>query len=347
MIEKGKCPICGKDNGCAFNTGADPKSCWCMTTSVPKTLVKHVPDEFRNISCVCRNCIKNYEKKICVVGSLNIDYILNVKEFPLSGETIKATSLKTFFGGKGGNQATACSLLGLQTSMLGSIGKDVHGDDYLKSLKKKGINTKLIHRDSTTSGQAFILVDEQSENKIVTVGGANYALTQKWIDDHIEELLDHDVFLFSLDSSQDVLLYLMKLLDKHKKIMILDPAPFANFDHKMLDYVDYITPNETEYEHIKDSLNPSINVVLKRGSKGSSFIHNKMRINIPPYHVDAIDSVGAGDTFNAALCFGLMFNYTIEETLMIANIAGAMATKAEGAQNGMPKLETLLREKYT
>jgi len=345
MIEKGKCPICGRNNGCAFNTGADPKTCWCMTTPVPKGLLSHIPDEMRNISCVCKSCIESYARKVCVVGSLNIDKILTVENFPLKGETIKAQKLEEHFGGKGGNQATALRKLGVSTSMFGCVGSDPLGDKYINNLKTLGVDTSLIKRASGISGQAYILVDQLGENQIVTLGGANYSLDEAWIEYNIEALLDHDIFLFSLEIPQTVSLKLMRLLHKHNKIIILDPAPFSNFHDEMLDYVDYITPNETEYNHLKDILKPSHNVVMKKGAKGSSYIHNNITINVPPYPVSTIDTVGAGDTFNAAFTFALVFKFTTEESLMIANTAGAFATTKKGAQGGMPDLKTLLKSK--
>lgn len=346
MIEKGKCPICGNMNQCAITLGEEPSTCWCMTTPVPKGLLHHIPNEYRNISCVCKNCVKNYEKKICVVGSLNMDIVLNVEHFPNEGETIKAKSLTHHFGGKGGNQAIASSQLGLSTSLIGCVGSDEHGKKYLDHLKQHDIQIELIQLSEEKSGQAFIEVNDGGENKIITVGGANYSLNKSWIDKNSELILEHDVFLFSLEIPQEVVLYLMKFLHKHHKLIILDPAPFSNFHLEMLDYIDYITPNETEYEHIKTHLMPAHHVILKKGHKGSSYLHNNMRIHIPPYHVEPIDTVGAGDTFNAAFCFGLMFNYTIEESLMLANIAGGLSTTKKGAQTGMPTLKELLRIKF-
>lgn len=346
MIEKGKCPICGKLNSCAVTLGENPATCWCMNTPIPKGLLNQIPNEYRNISCVCKSCVKNYEKKICVVGSLNVDQILSVKNFVQVGETIKAKELQVHFGGKGGNQAIACSKLGLTTSMLGCIGEDEHGKRYLEHLGHHNIQTHLIKRARGTSGQAFIEVDEKGDNRITTIGGANYQMTEKWIDEHLEDILEHDVFLFSLEMPKSVAIYLMKLLQAHHKLLILDPAPFANFDVEMLNYIDYITPNQTEYDRIKDHLDSTHHVILKKGAKGSTYIHKNIKIHIPPYVVQAIDTVGAGDTFNAGLCFGLMFNYTIEESLMIGNIAGGLATTKKGAQSGMPTLKQLLKIKY-
>lgn len=347
MIEKGKCPICGKNNGCAMVAGTDPYACWCMTTSVPKGLLNQIPEEFKKKSCVCKACTINYSKKVCVVGSLNVDLVLSVDEFPKKGETIKAKELKTFFGGKGGNQSIAAAKLGLKVSMLGSVGNDSHGDNYIQHLKKHSIDVSLVKRSQGDTGQAYIEVDKTGENKIITVGGANYQLSKEWIDANADKILDHDMFLISLEIPREVSLYLIKLLSKNHKKIILDPAPFSNFDNEMLEFVDYITPNETEYELIKDSLDISHKVILKKGKNGSSFLHNNLIVNEPPHTVESVDSVGAGDTFNAAVCFGVLFNFTIEEILYHSNIAGALATTKPGAQCGMPTLEELLKLKHT
>ncbi|MBI9012741.1 MAG: cysteine-rich CWC family protein [Clostridiales bacterium] len=345
MIEKGKCPICGKNNGCAMVAGTDPYACWCMTTLVPKDLLNHIPEEYRNKSCICKECTTNYNKKVCVVGSLNMDLVLSLNEFPQNGETVKANKLETFFGGKGGNQAIAAAKLGLKVSMLGSVGNDSHGNKYIEHLINSNIDVSLVKRSEGDSGQAFIQVDKTGENKIITIGGANYQLTKEWIDNNVDVILDHDFFLMSLEIPKNVSLHLLKLLSKHEKTIILDPAPYSNFSKEMLDYADYITPNETEYELIKGSIDKSDNVILKNGCKGSSFIHDNKIVNVPAYRVDSVDSVGAGDTFNAAVCFGLLFKFDIEETLYHSNIAGALATTKPGAQGGMPTLEELIKLK--
>lgn len=347
MIEKGKCPICGKNNGCAVVAGTDPYKCWCMTNTVPKQLLTHIPKQLRNQSCICHDCIRNYNKKVCVIGSLNVDSILKLDNFPKAGETVRANDLEIFFGGKGGNQAIAASKLGLKVSMIASIGNDHHGDDYITHLKSHGINTELIKRNDSFTGQAFIELDHKGENKIITIGGANYQLNKAWVDTNLEKILDHDLFLISLEIPKEVSLYIMEILSEHNKSIVLDPAPYKNFDSKMLDLVEYVTPNETEYDQIKKSLKCHHKVIFKKGSQGASYLFEDKQLQSPVYKVNTVDTVGAGDTFNAAIAFGLIFNYSIEDILSHANIAGGVATTKFGAQTGMPTLECLLNIKHT
>jgi hypothetical protein len=62
MTTKGKCPLCGEDNGCYAVLGKDPHKCWCMTASVPKQLLTQIPDEDRNKSCVCKACVDKFKE---------------------------------------------------------------------------------------------------------------------------------------------------------------------------------------------------------------------------------------------------------------------------------------------
>lgn len=341
-MKNSKCPICGKDNGCAFNSGKDPYTCWCMTTTVPKALLETVDQRG---GCICKECVdtyyKNNQKRICVIGSLNVDLILSVNDFPLPGQTIKSQSMIRTFGGKGGNQAFASRKLESKVSMVGCVGNDSYGRDYLNHLKASKISVDLIKIADTTSGMAIIEVDHTGENKIITVGGANYELDKEWIDHNFSKILEHDVFLFSLEIPPEVSMYLMKKLKAENKLIILDPAPAGNFHADMLNYVDVITPNETEFKELLDcELPKNVVTIVKQGSAGSELFSDD-HIQVSGYDVNTIDTVGAGDTFNAAIAYGMLFEFENEKLLSFANAAGALATTKQGAQTGMPSLKEI------
>lgn len=63
MIEQGKCPLCGESNHCASLLDVDPSTCWCMTKKVPKDLLKRIPEEYRNQSCVCEKCVDTFKEE--------------------------------------------------------------------------------------------------------------------------------------------------------------------------------------------------------------------------------------------------------------------------------------------
>src|SRR5262252_7565327 len=94
---------------------------------------------------------------ILVVGSLNMDQVVEVPRLPRLGETLLgAGSLRLVPGGKGANQAVAMARLGAPVTMAGRVGKDPFGEQLLKALQADNIDTRLIVVDQEeASGVAF------------------------------------------------------------------------------------------------------------------------------------------------------------------------------------------------
>jgi len=231
------------------------------------------------------------------------------------------------------------SKLGVEVAMLGAMGTDSDSQAYMAFLNESRIKTHLIDQSYDKSGMAFIEVDASGENKIMTIGGANYMLSSQWIDQHLKEILEYDVFMFSLEIPKEVVEHLLLILKQEEKIIILDPAPVQNFTIDMTQYIDYLTPNETEYDKIGIISNKDLSIILKQGNKGSTYL--KENLSVQGFTVDTIDTVGAGDTFNAALCYGIIHKMSNQELLTFANAAGALATTKVGAQCGMPTLNEI------
>lgn len=273
--------------------------------------------------------------KICVIGSMNIDHNMTLDHFPKEGETIRAKSYQQYYGGKGGNQATACRRLGLEVGIVACIGKDPLGLTYKEYLEKDGIHTALIKHSKLPTGTAFIEIDGSGENKIITVGGANYDLDESWLQEHLKEILTYDIFMFSLEIPPKFALKFMKILNEHNKIIILDPAPSRNFDPIMLEYITYVTPNETELNEIP----LSAKVILKEGANGSKH----QGIHVDGYKVNTVDTVGAGDTFNSAIAYGITQGFDTVDLLQFANATAAISTESYGAQTGMPTATRVIK----
>src|SRR5690625_4141877 len=122
--------------------------------------------------------VKKAMKKIAVVGSLNMDYVVECESLPKDGETIYGTNFFKSVGGKGANQAVAASRLGGDVSMFGSIGEDNHGKSLKNQLIKENISVERLQvLSGQTTGMAFIHLFN-SENKITIVQGANKSTNQ-------------------------------------------------------------------------------------------------------------------------------------------------------------------------
>src|SRR5690554_3844557 len=111
---------------------------------------------------------------VLVVGSINMDVVLEVNRMPRGGESLIGKSFQYIPGGKGANQATAAARLGADTYFVGRIGRDANGIKLKEQLEEEGINTELCKfHDSAQSGMAVIILEETGENRILVYPGAN------------------------------------------------------------------------------------------------------------------------------------------------------------------------------
>jgi ribokinase len=299
-------------------------------------------------------------KKICVIGSINMDLTTVVERFPQAGETITGLSFASFPGGKGANQAVAAARLGGAVTMFGKIGGDSYGEEYLKVFEANSVNHNgvTVEKGSST-GLAVIEVDNSGENKIIIVPGANSLVDIDFINNHYEQLLQYDIFLLQLEIPMEAVLYAVKKLKGANKTIILDPAPAAILPEEIYKYIDYITPNETEIEiltglrihnvsDIKSAstllLSKGANAVIVKAGKDGAYINNREGFtHVPGFTVNAVDTTAAGDSFNGGFAFSLANGNTVVHSVSFANAVGALSTTSLGAQSAMPILEQVKR----
>lgn len=303
-------------------------------------------------------------KKICVIGSLNVDLTIRMERFHLPGETIAGTSFDTYTGGKGGNQAVAAAKLGAQVLMVGKLGDDANGAFYRNTLEQSGVITTFVETvPQTPSGVALIEVDGKGENRIVIVPGANALVDKAQIDRLLPSLLAYDIFLMQLEIPLETVCYAARVLREAGKCVILDPAPVVPLPESLLGDVDYITPNmielslltgidgtrKNEEEMAKVLLQRGARaVVAKLGDQGCLYVDAEGVSRIGGFTVPVVDTTAAGDSFNAALAVALAKGWDIKQSLRFANAAGALSTTAAGAQSAMPcqvEVEAMLADR--
>lgn len=186
-------------------------------------------------------------KRLCVIGSINMDLVVRVERFPSPGETLPGESFATYPGGKGANQAVAAARLGADVLMVGKVGGDLYGNRYLEVLRSEGVHAEAVavERGSST-GVALIEVDRSSENRIVIVPGANAFVTPAYLES-IDTLIDAcDLFLLQLEIPLSTVVAACDRLRASGKTIILDPAPAAPLPDSLLASIDLLTPNEHE-----------------------------------------------------------------------------------------------------
>ena len=295
---------------------------------------------------------------VVVVGSINLDLVVQVPRLPQAGETLAGTAFSTLAGGKGANQAVAVARLGGRAIMIGRVGDDAFGARLLRGLRQEGVDVRhVLTLPRTTTGVASIAVEADGQNSIAIVSGANARLRPSDVRAAEPVIARADAILVQLETPLETVETALRLARKHGVTSVLDPAPVpkdglpASWRKLSL---DILSPNESEAAQLTglpvdteaeatraatrllDCFRAQA-VVLKRGAHGALWqqANGPARV-FPAFRVKAIDTTAAGDAFTAALALRLAEGATLSDTLPFASATGALATTRLGAQNSMP-----------
>ncbi|WP_336781947.1 ribokinase [Paenibacillus illinoisensis] len=281
--------------------------------------------------------------KICVIGSSSMDLVVTSSRRPGAGETVLGESFKTVPGGKGANQAVAAARLGGEVTMIGRVGDDAFGQDILNNFKANAVNTQNVKPVThSESGTAHIILAE-GDNSIVVVEAANREVTPSYVDLAAEVLRDADIVLIQQEIPEETVVRVSSLCAEYGTPLLLNPAPARTVPQEVIDNAAYITPNEHEAEILFQGMSPAEalrkypnKLFITEGSKGVRYFDGAEEILVPTYKVEAVDTTGAGDTFNAAFAVALAEGKPLQESIRFANRAASLSVTKFGAQGGMP-----------
>ena len=294
-------------------------------------------------------------KNICVIGSLNMDLVVNVDTMPKPGQTIIGSNFKEVPGGKGANQAVAMTRLNGNVSMIGKVGEDGFGQTLINSLKNDKVDTTYIQTSKGATGVALITVDKNAQNSIVVSPGANFEVKEDDIDNNIEAIKNSDIVVLQLETPLNTIKYALNKAKELNKYTILNPAPAVKLDDEIIKNVDLLTPNETELEIIsgvsietEEDIQKAAQIMIEKGvkelivtlgSKGSLYINKEKSMFKKAYKVEAVDTTAAGDSYTGALAVALSQDKNIEDAMDFASKVGALSVLKEGAQSSLPTIE--------
>ncbi|MEH7012710.1 ribokinase [Neobacillus niacini] len=286
---------------------------------------------------------------ITVVGSLNMDLVVEAVKRPVQGETLLGTSFSTFPGGKGSNQAVAAARLGGNVNFVGSVGLDSFGKELQDHLIKEGIRIDYINVDSVQlTGVANIILAE-GDNSIIVVPGANFSLSPSHVQKVNEVLSKSKMVIIQLEILPETVERVLELCQEHKVPVLLNPAPAASCTKKMIDMATYVTPNETECVEIFGGYSDEIlkkypnKLIVTLGETGAAYYDGAEIVQVSGCKTSVVDTTGAGDTFNGAFGFAISGGYAIKEAVQFANAAASLSVEKLGAQQGMPSLADVKR----
>lgn len=294
-------------------------------------------------------------KRIVVIGSLNIDLVSPMERLPRPGETLAGGDLSIFEGGKGANQACAAGRLGGAVTMIGQIGADAFGTRLLETLRAAGVDTSGVGTSARSTGSASISVLPDGENAITISPGANASLSAPIALERLRATSPYDFLLGQLETPMATIVAAFAEGRRVGATTILDPAPIRPIPAELIPDIDFITPNQIEAAALLGSQHDSLRtfndartaaerllragyrgVVLKLGRLGCYLANGRLAIEVPGFEVDAVDTTGAGDAFNAAFAVSLAEGCTLIEAATFACAAAALSVTRPGAQNSMP-----------
>ncbi|WP_320823098.1 ribokinase [Reinekea sp.] len=294
--------------------------------------------------------------KLVVLGSTNVDHVLNVNHFPSPGETINSDSYQVMSGGKGGNQAVAARRMGAQVAFISCIGSDALGSQMLKQYQESGIDTECILQVAgQNTGTALIFVDQTGENCIGISAQANGHLSAERVYQCRDQIAQADALLLQLETPIDGVIAAAKIASESATLVVLNPAPAQSLPNELLSLVSLITPNETEVAAltgitVHDDTSAAqacevlhaigiAQVIITLGARGAWFSDKGQGNLISGFKVTAVDTTAAGDCFNGALLAGIQQTGSVSASINFAQAAAALTVTQPGAQESIPSQE--------
>jgi ribokinase len=279
---------------------------------------------------------------VVVVGSVNVDLIVQVPRLPAPGETVIGGRFREAAGGKGANAAAAAARLGVATSFVGLVGRDDLGTRARDDLERAGVDVTHLGESDTRTGVAAILVDQGGQNLIAVASGANAEVSRAHVRAAFESMAaGRPVVLVNLEIPDDAVAEAAARASERLWPVVLNPAPARPLSREVMAACDVIVANEAEAAALDgvDALlgNGVPAVVVTRGARGAD-LHRPEESphHQPAFPVDVVDTTGAGDAFCAALAVALAEGRDLEDAVRWGAAAGGLACRDVGARTGLP-----------
>ena len=200
--------------------------------------------------------------KVIVFGGINMDLFAYIPRSTREGETITASSIEFYLGGKGANQAVAASRLGAEVAFVGTVGKDEFGEKLIRMISSENIDTSLINSKAGQSGTALINVLENSNNEVISYPGTNKLTQHAYIDEG--SLSEAEIIICQMEVNEEETFNLFKRAKQNNCKTILNLAPYKKIRSEILTLTDVLIVNETEFSELSgielNLINEDINI---------------------------------------------------------------------------------------
>lgn len=306
---------------------------------------------------------KENDMDIVFIGTAIMDSIIKGFEpEPISVTGYRAESCSLNIGGEAVNGSIASAKLGMKTSILCHLGRDVAGDIIAGELARHHVDMSCVLRsDEHATPITTMFVADDGSRKSITNSAHRYNFHPERHSDMFAEA--RAIVLGSLFRAPfDDLKVVRSVVSaaNEKGILVFADTKLPNFTKMNLDdiadslpLIDYITPNEDEARYCTGEDEPekmadaflakgARNVIIKLGGKGCYFKNKDEDICLPACDVDAVDATGAGDNFLAGFASEILRGSSNREALEFANACGAICSTAVGASAALKNREQVM-----
>lgn len=288
---------------------------------------------------------------VAVVGSANIDLVVQVPRRPGGGETLLGGDLMLLPGGKGANQAAAAGRSGADVAFVACVGDDTNAATLRQHLSSAGVNLDSLQVGENPTGTAIIFLTPDGENSIVVVPGANHELTRQRVDSVADTWRGARIVVLSLEIPHETAFHVARSAGAEGARIVLNAAPAARIPSDVLGLCDPLIVNEHEalealgvdesdpdadaHDRLAERLLAAgtRSVVITLGGDGAIVADNDEQVRIPAHRVEVMDTTGAGDAFVGAVAGELSRGRSLREAVAFANAMAAVSVQRMGAQS--------------
>jgi len=284
---------------------------------------------------------------LVVVGSVNADLMVRVRDHPRPGETVLGAGFTTELGGKGANQALAAARAGCPVALVAAVGVDAYGTEGLDVMREGGVDVAFVRQVEGRTGAALITVDDRGENTIVVDPGANAALDAEAVLDALAGAGPATTVLAQLEVPLEVVTAAAQRIVTAGGRFALNPSPMRELPGDLLAACDPLIVNQGEAEAllgraidgIEEALHAALvlaaasrSVVVTLGASGAVCAAAGEARHVTARPVQVVDSTGAGDVLAGTLAARLHADVPLPDALEDAVAAASAAVTWRGAQ---------------
>ncbi len=304
--------------------------------------------------------MKKKKWDVFVYGDANIDIIIpRVEKLPKSGQEDEVSAMETFVGGGAALFTLGIGKLGFHPVFQGEIGDDIYGAMIREEFRNHNVDDCLLETSTDKKTGISLSFTNEKDRSFLTYRGTNDDLDIDVINlEHVRNSSHIHITGYYGSKSHDSYLNLLKRIKKETRTTISfdlgwdSTGEWSSDIYELFPYIDVLFMNETEATHYgrcDDAQKAALDfgrhcriAVIKMGKKGAIAAKDGVICKVPGFQVNAVDTTGAGDSFNAGFVSGFLEKKSLQECITLGNACGALSVTALGGNSGFPDEEELM-----